>query len=273
MPLVEGLETVVLALALSWALRLVAVQAFYIPSRSMVDTLRPFDHILAEKVSYRFRDPRRGEIVIFDFHGRSRASWMAGAGPALADNAAPDRASAAGAEGVAKEGSLFERVAGTRDEDGNDGPEFVKRVIGLPADEIDFRDGRLRVNGLHPREPYAGTLGEGGGAGAWAVRFPGRRLSFGDRGVRVDGRPLEEALPEGIPPEAIADRSPSNFVRLGGGMIGILRVHVPEGYLYVLGDNRAESADSRWFGFLPSDAVHGRVVVTYWPPSRARVLL
>lgn len=266
-PLFEGIETVTLALVLSLALRMVAFQAFYIPSRSMAETLMPFDHIVAEKMTYLLRVPRRGEIVIFDFSLSGSGGLLPGALPA----------EAAGREGADRlapqpdEAGWFERMAGGRDT--RDRREFVKRVIGVAGDEIDYRDGVLRVNGVRQREAYLGSAGaDAVERGAWAVRVPGRRIAFTESGVKIDGRPLADVLPPEVPLSSIVDRSPANFVRLRGGAIGILRVHVPAGHLYVMGDNRAESADSRWFGFLPVAAVHGRAIFTYWPPSRLKTL-
>ncbi len=262
-PLLEGIETVALALLLSWVLRLVAFQAFYIPSRSMAETLMPFDHIVAEKITYRLREPRRGEIVIFDFSLSASGGLLPGAVPAEATGSDDEDRHLAKPE----ESGWFERMAGSRG--ARDRREFVKRVIGVAGDEIDYRDGILRVNGIRQRETYLGSAGaDGADRGAWAARVPGRRLSFTESGVKIDGRALDAVLPPEIPPSSIVDRSPANFVRLRGGGIGILRIHVPAGHLYVMGDNRPESADSRWFGFLPVAAVHGRALFTYWPLSR-----
>lgn len=266
-PLFEGIETVALALVLSVVLRMAAFQAFYIPSRSMAETLMPFDHIVAEKMVYHLRVPRRGEIVIFDFSLSVSGGLLPGALPA----------EAAGREGADRlapkpdEAGWFERMTGARDT--RDRREFVKRVIGVAGDEIDYRDGMLRVNGVRQREAYLGpTVSDAAERGAWAVRVPGRRISFTESGVKIDGRPLADVLPPEIPLSSIVDRSPANFVRLRGGAVGILRVQVPSGHLYVMGDNRAESADSRWFGFLPVAAVHGRAIFTYWPLSRIKTL-
>lgn len=88
--------------------------------------------------------------------------------------------------------------------------EFVKRVIGLPGDEVEVRQGRLYVNG-----------------------------SFVVEGYRI-----------------VKDRSSMPDTR------------VPEGDLFVLGDNRPVSEDSRYFGFVPLENVRGEVFLVYWPPTR-----
>ena len=67
----EGVETVVVALGLALLIRAFIVQAFFIPSSSMEDTLLIDDHILVNKFVYRFGDPQRQDIVVFEFPGES----------------------------------------------------------------------------------------------------------------------------------------------------------------------------------------------------------
>jgi signal peptidase I len=92
------------------------------------------------------------------------------------------------------------------------GGVYVKRVIGLPGETLQERNGTVFVNGRRLAETYV------------ARRF--------------------------------RDRQTTRQVRLH------------EGQLYVLGDNRAQSCDSRVWGPLPKGNVIGRVVATYWPPTR-----
>jgi signal peptidase I len=120
-----------IAFLLAFLLRTFVLQVFYIPSSSMEPTLQVNDRMAVEKVTYQFREPRRGEIVVFE-------------GEELGQ--------------VDPEASLLERAvqgvgqflgvvpASARD--------FVKRVIGLPGDEILIEDGQLFVNGEPIDEPY-----------------------------------------------------------------------------------------------------------------------
>ena len=119
------------ALVLAFLLRTFVVQVFYIPSSSMEPTLSVNDRMIVEKLTYRFREPVRGENVVFE-------------GESLVDRAAQDTT---GERLVRVVGQFLGVVpASARD--------FVKRVIGLPGDEILIRDGVVSVNGVPIDEPY-----------------------------------------------------------------------------------------------------------------------
>ena len=119
------------ALVLAFLLRTFVVQVFYIPSSSMEPTLSVNDRMIVEKITYRFRDPVRGEIVVFE--GESL-------GEGVADDTTGERL-------VRVVGQFLGVVpASARD--------FVKRVIGLPGDEILIIDGVVSVNGVPLDEPY-----------------------------------------------------------------------------------------------------------------------
>ena len=119
------------ALVLAFLLRTFVVQVFYIPSSSMEPTLSVNDRMIVEKLTYRFREPARGEIVVFE-------------GESLVDRAVDDTT---GERLVRIVGQFLGVVpASARD--------FVKRVIGLPGDEILIRDGIVSVNGVPLDEPY-----------------------------------------------------------------------------------------------------------------------
>ncbi len=180
---------ILLAFALAILLKTFVVQAFYIPSGSMEPTLLPGDRVLVNKVFY---TPGRGDIIVFeDPHP----------GPA------EDRGIIGGFINWLSEGLGFARPA---DED------FIKRVIGLPGETVELRNGKVFVDGLQISEPY------------------------------LKGS------------EDTRDFGP---------------VTVPKDSLFVLGDNRLNSNDSRFgLGFVPVDKVVGRAFVIIWPPSRIRWL-
>jgi signal peptidase I len=176
---------IVLAFALAILIKTFVVQAFFIPSGSMEPTLEPGDRVLVLKV---LDEPSRGDVVVF-------------ADPL--DRPGEDRGLVGGFAHWLSETLGFARP---------EHEDFIKRVIGLPGEVVELRNGRLFVNGRRVPEPYL--------AG------------------RADTR----------------DYGP---------------VEVPPDSLFVLGDNRLNSNDSRFgLGFVPMDKVIGRAFVIVWPPSR-----
>jgi signal peptidase I len=122
---------VIAALVIAVLLRTFVVQVFFIPSSSMVPTLAVDDRIVVEKVTYRFREPVRGEVVVFAGAG--------GTAP-VRDGPLPMRVF----EGLG-------RLIGVIPPDPSD---LVKRLIGLPGEEISIVQGVLRIDGVPLAEPY-----------------------------------------------------------------------------------------------------------------------
>ncbi|ASS91577.1 MAG: signal peptidase I [Bacillaceae bacterium] len=106
--------------------------------------------------------------------------------------------------------------------------DYIKRVIGLPGDHIEYKDDTLYINGKKYEEPYLEKYKQNG----------------------VDG-PLTE-------PFKLED------------IIG--RSTVPEGELFVMGDNRRYSKDSRHIGTIPIESVMGKTNFVYWPLSEFGVV-
>jgi signal peptidase I len=194
------------ALVLSWIIKSLLVQAFFIPSPSMSDTLVFGDRVLVSRLVPRVLDIHRGDIVVFV----DPADW-------LADYVPPDR----GAIGNAAVAALT--AIGLIPQDTGD--HLIKRVIGMPGDNVACCDdnGRVTVNG-----------------------------------VAIDETSY-------IRPGSIPSQSSFN-------------VNVPEGMLWVMGDNRQDSADSRaHFGspggpFVPIDNVVGTTFAVVWPFSNATLV-
>jgi len=118
-----------IAFGLAFLLRTFVIQVFYIPSSSMEDTLEINDRIVVEKLSYRFREPKRGEIIVFE-----------GEETVPADNGAVGK--------VIRTVGQFIGIVPVNAQD------FVKRVIGLPGDHVEITDGQVLVNGVAIDEPY-----------------------------------------------------------------------------------------------------------------------
>lgn len=117
--------------------------------------------------------------------------------------------------------------------------DFVKRVVGLPGDRVQMIDGVLHLNGAPvPRE----DLGE---------------VSFVDgQGATINARGFRETLPDGGAAYIVLDRGE-------GELDNTPEYVVPQGHIFLIGDDRDNSADSRvpaLFGYVPMDNLVGRVV-------------
>nr|WP_250002063.1 signal peptidase I [Actinoplanes sp. M2I2] len=138
MPLWQELPLLlVVAFCLAVLIRTFLVQAFYIPSGSMENTLLVKDRVLVNKVIYDMRDPVRGEIVVF----RGDENWT------------PEVTEPVSNTFAAKLGRTIGDLVGA----GRPGErDFIKRVIGLPGDKVACCDakGRITVNGVAVDESY-----------------------------------------------------------------------------------------------------------------------
>src|SRR4051794_28357802 len=139
MPLWQELPLLlIVAFCLAVLIRTFLVQAFFIPSGSMENTLLVGDRVLVNKVVYDMRDPLRGEIVVF----RGTDNW------------APEQPSTPLSKSFgAKLGRTIGDLVGVSRPGERD---FIKRVIGLPGDKVACCDaqGRITVNGVPIDEPY-----------------------------------------------------------------------------------------------------------------------
>src|SRR5579875_89623 len=195
---------VVVALALTLIIKTYAIQAFFIPSGSMQNTLAIGDRVLVNKLVYDVRNIHRGDIVVFSGNG----SWNPGVAPKSSNV-------------FTKFGNSVLSMFGL---EGNQN-DYIKRVIGVPGDHVACCDAQGRVT--------------------------------------VNGVPLNEQsyLYPGNPP------SETRF-----------SITVPAGRLWVMGDHRDVSYDSRGHvgdpggGTIPENAVVGRAFVVIWPVSQWTIL-
>jgi signal peptidase I len=142
------------------------IQAFWIPSPSMEPTLDVGDRVLVNKLSYKFHDVNRGDVVV------------------------------------------FERPPGASTGENGEIKDLIKRVIAVGGDTIEAKDGEVYVNSEQVDEDYL------------------------EPGTSTDNLPLTE---------------------------------IPEGQVFVMGDNRTNSEDSRIFGPIDEDAIVGRAFIRVLP--------
>ena len=111
---------------------------------------------------------------------------------------------------------------------------YVKRVIGIPGDRIHMEDGQVIRNGRRLIEPYTQQIGR------WPDRY---RDNF------------PQSPPSTLPGPAVemVQRHQQNG-----------EIVVPPGMLFAMGDNRQNSSDSRYWGFVPRSTVKGRPLLVYW---------
>jgi signal peptidase I len=181
------------AIVLAVLLKMFVAQVFYIPSGSMLPQLRIDDRVVVSKLAYRFHQPRRGDIVVFDAPPSEQVP-SAGGGNRIV--------------GAAR--SLGEALGIVQAR-----TELIKRVIALPGETVSGKGGRVYIDGEYLYEPY---------------------------------------LPVGVQTSSFGP------------------VTVGAGQLWVMGDNRGDSSDSRFFGAVPISKVVGRTVWRVWPPDHLSFL-
>ncbi|MDE2483825.1 MAG: signal peptidase I [candidate division NC10 bacterium] len=160
-------EAVIIAVILALVIRTFVVQAFKIPSGSMLQTLQVGDHILVNKFLYWFTDPQHGDIIVFKY---------------------------------------------PQDEE----RDFIKRVIALSGEKVEIREKQVYINDKPLTEPYA---------------------------IHLDPATIENP---GSPRDSFGP------------------VVVAPGQLFMMGDNRDYSMDSRFWGFLDMKKIKGKAFVIYW---------
>ena len=183
---------IVVALILTLVIKTYAIQAFYIPSGSMQNTLGIGNRVLVNKVVYDIRNVHRGDIVVFSGDG----SWNPGTAPASSNFIAKFGESVASMFGFAR--------------DQND---YIKRVIGLPSDHVACcdADGRVTVNGVPLNEKSYLYPGNSPSENRFSVTVPANSIwVMGDhRDVSWDSRGHRYGYPGGgsIPESAVVGRA------------------------------------------------------------------
>lgn len=177
----EWVTVIVVAVVIAVVVRAFFLQQFYISGPSMEPTMFQDNRVLVDKITYRFREPRIGDVVVFD------------------------------------------RITMNGDEVQHD--DLIKRVIGTPGDTVQIRDCAVSVNGLELEEPYLDAT----------------VLATEDAASRCRQPDMEPVV-------------------------------VPSDEFFVMGDNRAESFDSRSFGTISREIIVGRAFAIVWPVDMLKVL-
>jgi signal peptidase I len=125
------------------------------------------------------------------------------------------------------------------------GTLWVKRVIGLPGDELEFRESNIVVNG----EVLSQTV-------LAAAQI-----------TDLDPRDRRTVLAGTIVEEKLAGRHYRLFLYDVGTDPAVAPLRVPEGHVYLLGDNRRNTHDSRFYGAVPVERLRGKVTGIYWPAN------
>ena len=188
-------ETAFFVLVMLIIIKFFLVEMRWIPSASMHPTLIEKDRIVVDRLTRFFREPQRGDIIIFY-------------PPFVTLEYTPFK--------------LFRRLTGIKCDD----VAFIKRVVGLPGEKLEIK-----------------------------------KADDGSYAVYIN----DEKLPEPYI-QSRYDYNDCTKDMFCGPMI------IPEGEYFMMGDNRGNSQDSRYWGFLPKDRIIGRAVTIFWPIKRIRKL-
>jgi len=194
----EWIESLIVIAIIAIVIRSFIVAPFKIPSSSMVPTLEVGDYLFVTRYDYGFRIP---------FTDIQMVPKLAKRGDVVVFDYPDDRSK-----------------------------DYIKRIVGLPGDEILYKDNKLSVNGkempLQKKGSRAYFLGDG------SVDIS---TLFEEHLFNVNHEVLRK-------PETIKDG----------------QWKVPTGHYMVLGDNRNNSRDSRFWGFVPQGYLVGKAAVVWW---------
>jgi len=259
---VAWVETIVEVGLLFWLIITYVTVRMTVPTGSMIPAILPGDSFFVDIVSYHFRSPTPGSIVVFWFLEELRVTKV--------------RPGSAAAEAGIQVGDYV--VAPGRWDIGVGG-EPVPSMLTLSRRIQAHQDGSLEFTVLRPitnREAQVVSLWVKIPSGAknladLGIDYKARRSRYVKRLVAVGGQTVQigpggKILINGEPSPIFADMT---YARTGMGIrYGIEPTLVPEGHFFVLGDNTLNSYDSRYWGFVPKEEFIGCPFFRVWPFSR-----
>lgn len=214
----EGWGSFGIAIAIALVIRWALMEAYVIPSASMLPSLLIHDHIFVNKAVYgvrvpfsekwlvRWSEPKRGEVIVFKY-------------PVDTD--------------------IF----------------FIKRIVGLPGDKVLYENGKLYINDQLVESEAQPTNSE------WAAASDSdfRREDIQNPNFQSDGKANYTHFVEKLGQHAhsVILRKDDSFGRSEGPWT------VPQGNLFVMGDNRDNSHDSRRWNYLPEQNILGRAMFVW----------
>jgi signal peptidase I len=196
-----------------FCIRSFLIEPFKIPSGSMIPTLQVGDFILVNKFTYGIRLPVINQKVV-QFNNPQRGDVMVFRYP--------------------EDPTL----------------DYIKRVVGLPGDTVEYRNKRLWINGVEQAQVSDGDYNYVE-AGMHFVHTEERLETLGERKHAVLVNPEMPTLHLG----AVAEFSGRENCLYDNEMV---RCKVPEGEYFMMGDNRDNSRDSRYWGFVPDRQIVGK---------------
>ncbi|MES0827827.1 signal peptidase I [Ruegeria sp. SCP11] len=240
-PVWETIKTIVYALLIAGVFRTLFFQPFWIPSGSMKQTLLIGDFLFVNKMAYGYSYASCPSLIVpsvgLNIDAEDICGWMKG-----------DNSRIWGGEPERGDVIVFRHPVTGRD--------YIKRLIGLPGDRIQVREGQIILNGTPvPQKPDGVFTEIAEPQGPQRLRPRCENGPVGIGGVCEKSRSIE-TLPNGVSYDVL------NIGNQGADNTGIYTV--PEGHYFFMGDNRDNSSDSRLpqsaggVGYVPYENLIGR---------------